>query len=242
MNYDQGLRDWSAVTRGLEALAREGQQLQNHVLDRRRNSVDIVPPGEGRRDILWLGLKILSPGSSMSYHPGGAGVGRGGADRSRTSSGSGAPGGVKPPVMPFGSSVRVVGGANGGTSYGGSSTSFHGSNTSYGGSTMGSGAWTSSYGGGANGTVPAASAWTTSHGGGPNGASAWTLPVVTAGNHVSAGNSSAASSFAQAWPQPQGAASLASSFAQASTSNSLSFGRLASNPDPGSNNFFSHDL
>ena len=178
----------------------------------------------------------------MSYHPGGAGVGRGGADRSRTSSGSGAPGGVKPPVMPFGSSVRVVGVVNGGTSYGGGSTSFNGSTTSYGGSTMGAGAWTSSYGGGANGTMPPASAWTTSHGGGPNGASAWTLPVVTAGNHVSAGNSGAASSFAQAWPQPQGAASLASSFAQASTSNSLSFGRLASNPDPGSNNFFSHDL
>ena len=58
MNYDQGLRDWSAVTRGLEALAREGQQQQNHVLDRRRNSVDIVPPGEGRRDIIWLGLKF----------------------------------------------------------------------------------------------------------------------------------------------------------------------------------------
>jgi len=213
-----GLRDWSAVTRGLEALAREGQQQQNHVLDRRRNSVDIVPPAEG---------------SSMSYHPGGAGVGRGGADRSRTSSGSGAPGGVKPPVMPFGSSVRVVGGANGGTSYGGSGTSFNGSTTSYGGSSMGAGALTSYYGGGANGTVPAANAWTTSHGGGPNGASAWTLPGVTAGNHVSAGNSSAASSFAQAWPQPQGAASLASSFAQAPTSNSLSLGRLASNPDPG---------
>ena len=57
MSYDQGLRDWSAVTRGLEALAREGQQQQNHVLDRRRNSVDIVPPAEGRRDIIWLGLK-----------------------------------------------------------------------------------------------------------------------------------------------------------------------------------------
>ena len=174
----------------------------------------------------------------MSYHPGGAGVGRGGADRSRTSSGSGAPGGVKPPVMPFGSSVRVVGGANGGTSYGGSSNSFNGSTTAYGGSAMGVGALTSYYGGGANGTVPAASAWTTSHGGGPNGASAWTLPGVTAGNHVSAGNSGAASSFAQAWPQPQGAASLASSFAQAPTSNSLSLGRLASNPDPGSNKFF----
>ena len=58
MSYDQGLRDWSAVTRGLEALAREGQQQQNHVLDRRRNSVDIVPPAEGRRDIIWLGLKF----------------------------------------------------------------------------------------------------------------------------------------------------------------------------------------
>ena len=94
----------------------------------------------------------------MSYHPGGAGVGRGGADRSRTSSGSGAPGGVKPPVMPFGSSVRVVGGANGGTSYGGSSNSFNGSTTAYGGSIMGAAAMTSYYGGGANGTVPASSA------------------------------------------------------------------------------------